>query len=458
MFKKFSERKTHLIVLSFATGLFLGINFSFIASAGEPAHKYLDFFHQAYQIITSEYVEKPDNKKLFYGAIKGMIDSLGDPFTRFLNEESSEELQEMTSGKFVGIGVEIAVKDGEIVVVSPIENSPAMRAGIESGDLIIKVDNENIKDKNLDEIIKHIKGLPGTKVNITVKREGISEEINYTIERAPVKIDSTEFALIKEYNTGYLRIKTFGSETSQDVKKAIDFFNSNKIDKLIIDLRYNPGGLLTAAVEISDFFLDKDQTVVSTKGRADGGKENFFKAAAGPAYRGKIIVLVNRGSASASEILSGALRDNNKALLLGEKTFGKGSVQKTYNLDKEVGLAVTIAKYYTPSGAMIHGKGIMPDYEVKIAEFPESEKDDLKKISRDKLLNQFVSIKTVYNDNVKSEFRKFLKEKNVKISDATSDFILKREISKYHKNQIYDLEFDNQLTAAVDKLKNSNEK
>ena len=453
MFKKFSERKAHLIILAFATGLFLGINFSFVATAGEPAHKYLEFFHQAYQLITSEYVEQPDNKKLFYGAIKGMIDSLGDPFTRFLNEESSAELQEMTSGKFVGIGVEIAVKDGEIVIVSPIENSPAMKAGIESGDVITRVDNEIIKDKNLDEIIKNIKGLPGTKVSITIRREGFSDEISYNMERAPVKIDSTEFALIKEYNTGYLRIKTFGGDTTQDVKKALEFFNSNKVDKLIIDLRYNPGGLLTAAVEISDFFLDKDQTVVSTKGRADGGKETFFKAVSAPIYKGKIILLVNRGSASASEILSGALRDNNKALLLGEKTFGKGSVQKTYSLDKEVGLAITIAKYYTPSGAMIHGKGIKPDFEIKVADFPESENEDLKKISKDKLLNEFVSIKTVYNDNTKSEFKKFLSGRNVKISDTTADFILKREVSKYHKSQIYDLEFDNQLTAAIEKLK-----
>lgn len=454
MFKRFSERKTHLIVLAFATGLFLGINFSFVAQAGEPAYKYLEFFHQAYQIITTEYVDQPDNKKLFYGAIKGMIDSLGDPFTRFLNEESTAELQEMTSGKFVGIGVEIAVKDGEIVVVSPIENSPAIKAGIESGDIITKVNNESIRDKNLDEIIKNIKGLPGTKVNVTVKREGITEEISYNIERAPVKIDSTEYALIKESNTGYLRIKTFGNDTTQDVKKALDYFNANKIDKLIIDLRFNPGGLLTAAVEISDFFLEKDLTIVSTKGRSEGGKENFFKAAKDPIYKGKIIVLVNKGSASASEILSGALRDNNKALLLGEKTFGKGSVQKTYSLDKETGLAVTIAKYYTPSGAMIHGKGIMPDFEVKVADFPENETEELKKVSRDKLLNEFVSIKTVYNDNTKAEFRKFLQSRNIKISDSTADFIFKREVAKYHKNQIYDLEFDSQLTSAIGKLKN----
>lgn len=452
MFKNFSERKTHLIVLAFATGLFLGINFSFVASAGEPAHKYLDFFHQAFQIITSEYVDQPDNKKMFYGAIKGMIDSLGDPFTRFLNEESTAELQEMTSGKFVGIGVEIAVKDGEIVVVSPIENSPAIKAGIESGDIITRVNNELIKDKNLEEIIKNIKGLPGTKVNISIRRNGFKEEISYNIERAPVKIDSTEFTLIKEYNIGYLKIKTFGNDTTQDVRKALDFFNSNNVDRLIIDLRYNPGGLLTAAVEISDFFLEKGLTIVSTKGRSENNKEQFFKAVTDPVYKGKIILLVNKGSASASEILSGALRDNNKALLLGEKTFGKGSVQKTYSLDKEVGIAVTIAKYYTPSGAMIHGKGIIPDFEVKVAEFPENETEELKKISRDKLLNEFVSIKTVYNDSVKAEFKKFLINRNVKISDNTADFILKREISKYHKNQIYDLEFDNQLTAAIENL------
>jgi carboxyl-terminal processing protease len=453
MSKKISERGIHLIIIAFVTGLFLGINFSFIASADSPAHKYLDYFHQTYQIISTEYVDKPDNKNLFYGAIRGMIDALGDPFTRFLNEDSSAELQEMASGKFVGIGVEIAVKDGEIVVVSPIENSPALRAGIETGDIITKVNSESIKDRNLDDIIKSIKGLPGTKVNITIMREGFKDEISYDIERAPIKIDSTEFAIVGGYDVGFLRIKTFSNDTTQDVKKALDHFNKNKIDKLIIDLRYNPGGLLTAAVEISDFFLEKDLTIVSTKGRADSGNEYFYKALSNPIYKGKIIILVNKGSASASEILSGALRDNNKAMLLGEKTFGKGSVQKTYNLDKDAGFALTIARYYTPSGALIHGKGIKPDYEVKAADFPESETEELKKISKDKLLNEFVSIKTVYNENTKIEFKKLLQSKNIKISDSTSDFILKREIGKYHKTQVYDLEFDNQITAAIDKLK-----
>lgn len=450
MFKKFSERKIHLVVLAFSTGLFLGVNFSFVAKAGEPAHKYLEYFHQVYQMISSEYVDEPDNKKLFYGAIKGMIESLGDPFTRFLDEEATSELQEMTTGKFVGIGVEIAVKDGEIVVVSPIDNSPAMKAGIESGDIITKVNSESIKDKNLSEVIKNIKGLPGTKVSISVKREGFDDEIAYEIERAPIKIESTEFALIKEHNTGYLRIKTFGSDTTSDVKKALEFFRNSKVNRLIIDLRFNPGGLLNAAVDISDFFLDKDTVIVSTKGRGENVREIVYKANNPSYYSGEVIILVNKGSASASEILSGALKDNKRAILVGEKTFGKGSVQKTYSLDKELGIALTIAKYYTPSGAMIHGKGIMPDREVKYVDVAESDTEELKKISKDKLLNKFVTIKTEYNDSVKQEFRKFLKNSNIKITDKTADIILKREISKYHKNIPYDLEFDNQLITALE--------
>lgn len=450
MFKKLSERKIHLVVLAFSTGLFLGINFSFAAKAGEPAHKYLEYFHQVYQMITTEYVDEPDNKKLFYGAIRGMIESLGDPFTRFLDEEASSELQEMTTGKFVGIGVEIAVRDGEIVVVSPIDNSPAMKAGIESGDIITKVNNESIRDKNLNEIIKNIKGLPGTKVSISIKREGFNEEISYEIERAPIKIESTEYAIINEYKTGYLRIKTFGSDTTPDVKKALELFRAQKINRLVLDLRFNPGGLLTAAVDISDFFLDKDTVIVSTKGRGENAKEQVFKAANPMYYSGEVIILVNRGSASASEILSGALKDNKRAILAGEKTFGKGSVQKTYSLDRELGIALTIAKYYTPSGAMIHGKGIMPDREVKYADVDEADSEELKTISKEKLLNKFVTIKTEYNDSVKKEFHKFLQSNSIKISDRTADLILKREISKYHKNIPYDLEFDNQLITALE--------
>jgi carboxyl-terminal processing protease len=216
-------------LITFFTGLFLGLNFSHIARANSSAQKYLEYFHQVYQLIVSEYVEEPDNKTIFFGAIKGMISSLGDPFTRVLDEEASSQLQEMTTGKFVGIGIEIAVRDGEIVVVAPIDNSPAMKAGIEPGDVITRVNNEIIKDKNLEDVLKNIKGLPGTKVSITIRRDGFDEEITYDIERAPIKIESTEFAIIDDYKTGYLQIKTFGNDTANDVRKAIDFFKSKRL-------------------------------------------------------------------------------------------------------------------------------------------------------------------------------------------------------------------------------------
>ncbi len=452
MSKKPSERKMHLLVLAFSTGLFLGVNFSFIATAGEPAHKYLDYFHQVYQLITTDYVDEPDNKSLFYGAIKGMLNSLGDPFTRFLDEKASADLKEMTTGKFVGIGVEIAIRDGEIVIVAPIENSPAIKAGLEAGDVITQVNGEKIKGKKFDKIIKEIKGLPGTKVKIEVRREGFDENLPFNIERAPIKIKSVEYAVIAEKNSGYLKIKTFGNETVPDVKKALKFFKSKNINNLVIDLRYNPGGLLTAAVDISDYFLDKGKRIVSTKGRLAQGRETVFTAKSPMYYSGNIIVLVNRGSASASEILSGALRDNDRAKLLGEKTFGKGSVQKTYSLDKEIGVAVTIAKYYTPSGAMIHKKGIKPDYAVKYFDIPKSDEEALKQISKEKILTSFVSIKTAYDSKTREQFKKILSDKKINLSQKTADYLLKREAAKYHKRKPYDVEFDNQLISALEKL------
>ena len=452
MSNKNSERKPHLLVITFAMGLFIGISFSLIAEVKEPAHKYLDYFHQVFQIVTTEYVDKPENKSLFYGAIRGMLNSLDDPYTRFLDEDASGELQEMTTGKFVGIGVEVTIRDGDIIVVTPIENSPAMKEGIEAGDIITKVNDEIVREKEFSDVIKKIKGLPGTKVNITIRRENIDEEITYSIERAPIKIDSVEYTVIDKHKAGYLKIKTFGAETSSDVKNALKFFNDKKIDRIIVDLRFNPGGLLSSAIEISDLFLEKDLVIVSTKGRSVAEAESVFRSKDPLFYSGKTVVLVNRGSASASEILSGALKDNKKAILVGEKTFGKASVQKTYGLDKNINVAVTIAKYYTPSGELIHKKGISPDFEVKHFDIPESENEALRKIGKDRLLSSFVNSRTVYDSETRKNFGKFLKENNIDLSVKTADYILKREVGKYHKSLPYDLEFDSQLITAIEKL------
>ena len=449
MFKNLSEKRFHVTLLAFLTGLFLGISVTFISAASNSSHKYLDFFHQAYQVIISDYVDEPDSKKMFYGAIKGMIDSLGDPFTRFLNEEEIAELNELTYGKFVGIGVEIAVRDGELVVISPIQNSPAYKAGIEAGDVITSVNDERIKDNNFDEVMKNMKGLPGSKVKITVKREGYDREIAYDLERAAIKVDSVEYAIIKEHNTGYLRIIQFGGGTTVDVKKALELFKANGIDKLVLDLRYNPGGTIDSAVEIAELFLNKDSVIASTKGRNVYSTEKVFKSRIPMFYTGKIVVLINKGSASASELLSGALRDNKRALLVGEKSFGKGSVQSRVVLDKDIGFNITIAKYFTPSGEMIHKKGITPDKVVTFMDFPAGDEDELNKASTEKVIGAFVNSKTADDLKTREEFKKYLADKGIKISDRTSGYILKYEVARFHKPEIYDLEFDNQLNTAL---------
>ncbi|MCP4134190.1 MAG: S41 family peptidase [bacterium] len=452
MFKRLKERNFHLLLLAFFIGYFLGINVSYTASATEPTQKYLNYFHQVYQIITKDYVDTPQNKDLFYGAIQGMIKSLDDPFSRFLDEKSYASLREMTTGKFVGVGIEITIRDGEVVVISPIEDSPAMKAGILSNDIIMKVNKTVIKGKKLPEIVKLIKGLPKTKVTLFVKRQGFSDLLEFEIKRAPIKIKSVDSGIIKDNNVGYIKIKNFGSDTVRDTVKALKTFNGKKIDNVIVDLRYNPGGLLTAAIDLSDLFLEKGKIIVSTKGRKGSGIEEKFNSMNDPVYTGEMIVLVNHGSASASEIFSGAMRDNKRCKLLGEKTFGKGSVQKTFNLDKRIGVAITIAKYYTPSGEMIHKKGIKPDIKVEVKKLSKEDKASLNKIYKEKLLDKFVIKGMIYNAETKNKLKAYLEGKKIKLSDKTTNFILKSKINRYKKRALYDLEFDNQLVSAINKL------
>ncbi len=452
MLKKFRERKIHFMILAFLIGLFSGINLSFMASAKEPVHKYLDYFHKVYQIIRSEYVEVPNNREIFLGAIKGMIRSLNDPFSRFLDEKSFADLNEITTGKFVGVGIVITIRDGEVIVISPIDDSPAKKAGIKAGDIITRVNGISIKNKKLSGIVKMIKGLPQTKVKLYIKREGFDDELVFEIERAPIKIKSVEYSIIKDKNIGYIKIKSFGSGTAIDVAKALNNINKNNIDKIVLDLRYNPGGLLQAAIAVSDLFLKKGAIIVSTRGRKGSGRERIFRSENDPLYKGKMFVLVNRGSASASEILSGAIRDNKRGYLLGEKTFGKGSVQKKYDLEEKIGVAITIAKYYTPSGELIHKRGIKPDIVIHGYKMSKEDTINLKTIRSKKLLDHFAKKGMEYNDETKKRFMQFLLSKKLKLTERTANFILKNRINRYKKQVLYDLEFDKQLTTAIEKL------
>jgi carboxyl-terminal processing protease len=451
MIKRIKELKIHLAIITFLFGLFFGINISGTSSAEEePAHRYLDYFHQVYQTIKTNFVEVPNNKNIFYGAIRGMISSLNDPYSRFLDEDAYSALKEDTTGEFVGIGVEVTIKDGEIVVISPIEDTPAMKAGVRSEDLIVKIDDVLTKDKELSDIIKMIKGLPHSKVKLTIKRAGYAEPIDFIIERAPIKIETVSYGILKEDDKiGYLKIKVFSADTSKDVEEALKSFNKKGIERVIVDLRYNPGGLLDKAIKITDYFLEKDQLVVSTKGREGTANVSEFRSEMEPLYKGKLIVLVNNGSASASEIFSGAIKDNKRGKLLGTKTFGKGSVQKFFNLNENIGVTLTIAKYYTPSGVSIHGKGIVPDYVVKAEEISKDDSEIIKNIYKNKIIEGFIKENKEYNQSNKNKFMALLKEKKISISEKSANFILKREITKFTKSPLYDLEFDNQLGEAI---------
>jgi carboxyl-terminal processing protease len=451
MLKKIKELKMHIAIITFLFGVFFGISISGVSRAeSDPSYKYLDYFHQVYQTIKTNFVDVPDNKNIFYGAIRGAISSLNDPYSKFLDEEGYTALKEDTTGQFVGIGIEVTIRDGEIVVISPIEDTPAMKAGVHSEDIIIKVDDVATKDKELSEIIKMIKGMPHTKVKLTIKRADSDEPLEFVIERVPIKIDTVSYGTFKENDKiGYLKIKVFSAETSRDVEEALKYFNKNKIEKIIVDLRWNPGGLLDKAIKISGYFLEKDQIVVSTKGREGTANVSEFRSEMDSLYKGKLIVLVNNGSASASEIFSGAIRDNKRGKLLGTKTFGKGSVQKLFNLDENVGVTLTIAKYYTPSGISIHGKGITPDYVVKAEEISKEDSDKIKILYKNKTLEKFVKENKEYNQVNKNKFMALLKEKNLTVSEKSANFILKREIYKYTKSPLYDLEFDNQLGEAI---------
>jgi len=450
--KNLKERKIHIIILAFLMGLFLGINLSHTLSADEPAHKYLDYFHRVYQLIQTDYVDMPETKTIFYGAINGMMESLKDPFSRFLDENAYRDLEEETTGAYVGIGIEITVKDNKIVVISAIEDTPAMKAGIIAGDIIVSVDDKSIKDKNLAEIVKLIRGPANSTVKLHVVRKGILEPLEFELVRVPVKVVSVSYGIITGTDIGYLKIKIFSSNTGNDIEKALKYFNSKKIDKLIVDLRWNPGGLLDRSITVSDFFLDKGALVVSTRGREGSGNVSEFKSSNESLYTGKLIVLINKGSASASEIFAGAIKDNGRGKLLGEKSFGKGSVQKRFNLNENVGIMLTIAKYYTPSGTSIHGKGIKPHYLVPMNLVEEKDKRKVTVILREKIVQNFVKTHPQYSKENKREFLALLNEKNLTISEKTALYMLKSEVNKYTKRTLYDLEFDIQLNRAIELL------
>lgn len=327
--------------------------------------KYFKTFAQAFQIVKANYVdpEAVTSKKMIYNAIKGMIESL-DAHSGFMDPEGAKELEVETRGMFGGIGIEITVKDGILTVVAPIDDTPASRAGIQAGDQIIKIDDKLTKGMTTEDAVKLLRGTPNTKVTIHIMREGFKELKPITLVRDIIKIKSVKYKLL-ENHYAYIKVSQFQEQTTNDFVKAItELQKDHEIKGLILDLRNDPGGLLDQAVKLADQFLDEG-TIVYTKGR-DGKEGARFNATKGKTVGNyPVICLVNSGSASASEIVAGALQDHKVALIMGTTTFGKASVQTIFPLEDGSSIRLTTARYYTPSGRLIQAKGIVPDIEFK---------------------------------------------------------------------------------------------
>lgn len=324
----------------------------------------LSVFSEALSYIKQNYVKDVDDKELVYGAIKGVLKNL-DPHSSFMTPDMFSEMQVDTKGRFEGIGIEITIRDEKLTIVSPIEGTPAFDAGLKASDWILKIDDAQTKDMSLSEAAKRIRGPKGTKVKLTIWREGFDKPKEYTITRGVVKVASVSSKVLEDNTIGYVRIRQFQENTSNDVITELKKIDAEKLDGLILDIRFNAGGLLTEAVNVTDVFLPKGQVVVSTKGKVKEQSKIYKSRKDSLVTDYPIIVLVNAGSASASEILAGALKDYNRAVILGTKTFGKGSVQTVYPLEDGSALRLTTAEYYTPNGRSIQAEGIVPDIIVE---------------------------------------------------------------------------------------------
>jgi carboxyl-terminal processing protease len=375
-----------------------------LSADNEETYKGLKIFSEVLDIIKNNYVEDVEERDLIEMAIQGMVQGL-DPHSSFLTPKDMQRLTMDTQGEFGGIGIEINMPNGVLTVVSPIDGTPAAEAGIQPGDKIIKVEGEFTKDMELLEAVEKMRGPKGTEVTITIWREGVADPIDYTLVRDTIPVDSVYSVLIQE-GFGYVRITNFREKTTSDLVDALETLESGEtpLKGLIMDLRNNPGGLLDQSVSVADLFLEQG-TIVSMKGRTERD-QRIFTALPNKVKRDyPIVVLINNGSASASEIVSGALQDHNRALILGTTSFGKGSVQNVETLRDDYGLKLTIARYYTPSGRSIQAQGIEPDIEVQAKTVDESEDEEKSSIiiKEKDLKNHLEPEKTAISEDVDEE-------------------------------------------------------
>ena len=344
-----------LIILSFFFSKII------LAANDENIYDKIDLFGEVLDKINKEYVEEIDQSDAMDAAINGVLQSL-DPYSAYMSPQTFKEMETETSGKFGGLGIEVGMEFGVVKVITPMDDSPAEREGVKAGDYIVKINGIQVQGKTLSEAVELMRGPVGSKLEITIRRKGVKKALVFEITREIIEVKSVKSKIIDD-SVGYIKLTAFNENSSKQIKNKIKKFKKNKINKYVLDLRNNPGGLLSQAVKISDFFLDNGE-IVSTKSRKSSENRKYF-AKKGDIINGKtLVVLINYGSASASEIVAGALKDHKRAILIGKNSYGKGSVQSIIPLKNKGAIRLTISKYYLPSGKSISGTGIAPDIEV----------------------------------------------------------------------------------------------
>jgi len=361
------------ILWSLGLGLFLLFSLVIINSnviqgvveKGSEVYEQVRLLTEVFTLIRNNYVEPVDDRKLIYGACEGMVSKL-DPFSQFMDPTAHEMMKSETEGKYGGLGIRIAIREGRLTVVTPLPGTPAYELGILPGDKIMRIDGKDTQDITLSQAVELLRGNPGTKVTISILREGQKDLIDFTITRAVIKIQSVPNSEMLTDKIGYIEMSEFSQDTPSEFDKAWKKLDKQGMESLILDLRYNPGGLLTTAVEICKNFIGDRKLIVYTQGRSEQQVTKFFAEEKAKYEKIPLVVLVNKGSASGSEIVAGCIQDWKRGIVLGEKTFGKASVQSLMSLSDGSGLRLTTAKYYTPSGRSIHDLGITPDIVVEV--------------------------------------------------------------------------------------------
>ena len=416
------------------TVVFLGNE---LVQAKTNSYEELRTFSQALELIKSEYVEEPEAEEIIHGAIRGMLTSL-DAHSSFMSKRAYKEMNLDIRGEFEGVGIQISIRDSQLMIIAPIEDTPADRAGLAAGDKIMKIDDAWTKDMTIDEAVDGMRGRRGTKVRLLIQREGWAAPKEFPIIRGVIKVKSVKSRML-EGDIGYIKITQFQGKTSPEMEKAFRKLSAQGMKKLVLDLRNNPGGILDASVDISSMFLPKDKLVVYLQGRDKARRKDYLSTGQMFFKDEPVVILVNAGSASASEIVAGALQDSKRALIVGTQSFGKGSVQTVFPLEGGVGMRLTTAKYYTPRGRSIRNVGITPDIMVKLPTVKDpKEGDSVHVVVREKDLKRHLK-----NDTIKG------KKKKKKKKGAAEETFRMEVIPKDDKDDV-------QLQKAISLLKTGN--